>query len=229
MSESSLSITRGDLKRHIARFWGASRTIADVTTTNSTDLTDILTSGERQFYLPPGGHQWSFLTSQLSLSLTNGTASYDLPDDFSGMLDDELAFTSSKPWPLKLCPLKLLLEKQQDGTSMPSGISQPLLCAVKPKTSFSPSTGQRWQAVLWPTPTSSLTAVGRYRALPNVMSDDAYYPMGGQPHAQTLIESCLAVAEEYMNDEDGIHRARFVDLMNASIALDLRLHSQEAA
>lgn len=229
MSESTLSVTRAEVKRALARFLGLSRTISDWTSENTTDLTDLTSAGERNFYTPTNGHQWSFLTVQLSLSIVNGTSSYDLPDDFAGFLDEELAFSTTKTWPLKLAPLKLVLEKQQDGTSMPSGISQPLLAAVRPKTAFAPATGQRWQVLLWPTPTSSLTVVGRYRSLPNTMSDDAYYPMGGQPHGQTLIESCLAVAEESLNDESGVHRARFNELMAASVAADLRLHQQEAA
>jgi hypothetical protein len=230
MSEPTLSITRGDLKSALGRFLGISRTSSDWTTENAADVLYCIQCGERQFYAPASGHQWSFLTTALSLSLSNGTATYDLPDDFGGFLDSELAFASTKTWALKLVPLKLVLEQTQTyGTSMPTGITQPVMGAVKPKTAFAPATGQRWQIQVWPSPTGSITATGRYRALPNTIDDDAHYPMGSELHSQTLIESCLAAAEEFMNDEDGVHRARFNELMQASIACDLRLHAQEAA
>lgn len=229
MSESTASVTRGDLKRHVLRFWGASRTLGNITSENATDLADIIAGAERQFYSPPNGHQWSFLAGVLSISITNGTATYDLPDDYAGMLDQELALSTTASWAIKVKPLKLVLEQTQTyGTSMPSGISKPLMVAEKPKT-FTASTGQRWQAQFWPTPTGSAAVTGRYRVLPNVMSDDTYYPMGGQPHAQTLIEACLSLAEQMMNDEAGVHTQRFNELMAASVAMDLRLHQQEAA
>lgn len=237
MSESSLTLTRLQLKEHLGMFLSWSRTIADWTAENALDATRIIQAGERQFYAPvlksqnpnapPKSYVWSFLSPKLTLAMT--TNATDLPDDFGGFLDTELAFTSAVTWPLTLVPIWRVLEKIQAGTSMPTGITQPLLGAVTPKVQAIAATGQRWQITVWPTPTSSISVTGRYRSNPLTISDDTYYPMGGEPHAETLLESVLAAAEEFMNDTAGVHRERFETLLAASVALDQRLHQQEAA
>lgn len=237
MAESTLTLTRLQLKTAVGQYLSLSRTIADWSAENASDVDLILASGLRNFYSPhiksknPSAphhtHVWSFLIGRTSVSLSNGTATYDLADDFGGFVDTELAFTSSKDWPLLLVPMWRVLEKIQSGTSMPSGITQPLLAAVERK-SFTAATGQRWQIVVWPTPTSSLTATGRYRSEPDLFANDAHYPMGNALHAETIQESCLAAAEELMNDQSAVHRERFVVLLEASIAADRELHKSEA-
>lgn len=239
MSESSLTLTLADLKAEIGFYLPISRTVADWTAENTADIARILKTGQRQFYEPsyrpvPNAplrvHIWSFLRARASITLSSGTATYDLPDDFAGFLDDHLAFTSTKDWALELKPMEHVLESiQRLGTSMPTGISQPLIAAIESKTSTLGTTGQRWQIVMWPTPASTLVITGPYRLNPNALATDTHYPLGGELHSQTLLESCLAAAEEFANDSLSIHRDRFQELLHASILLDQRLHPAEAA
>lgn len=231
MAESTLSINRGIIKRELRRLLPYALT-GSLTTDQTSHVNDIIYQGERQFYHPTVGgkpYVWSFLTRILSLSISSGTSTYDLPDDFAGIIDERLAFTSSKPWALELVPMEHVLEKIQDGTGMPTGITQPLIAAIQPK-SFTSSTGQRQQIIMWPTPTSSLTVTGRYCRIPDqIADDDSYYPMGGGHYSQTLLESCLAAAEAEMNDEEGVHAKKFAERLAASIELDRMLHKSEAA
>lgn len=238
MAESTLTLTRLQLKEALGEFLGISRTVANWTATAAADVDRILAKALRSFYSPlrrtnnPNApvvsHQWSFLIRRATVSLSNGTNLYDLADDFGGFLDSELAFTTSKTWSLKLVEMWRVLERIQDGTAMPTGITQPLIAAVEPK-SFTPATGQRWQILMWPTPASSLTITGRYRSQPDFISNDAYYPLGGSLHAETLLESCLAAAEEFQNDSATLHRERFQQLLEASIAADKELHAANSA
>ncbi len=239
MAESTLTYTLADLKAEIGAYLGVSRTSSDWTAENLADIVRVLKSGQRQFYepyfipapgAPPKVHIWSFLRARLSLSISNGTNNYDLPDDFAGFLDEELAFLTTKNWPLKLVPMKFFLEKYQlNQGAMPSGESQPMIGAVESKTSTLGTTGQRWTIYLWPTPASSLTLTGQYRLNPAALATDGHYPLGGEAHSQTLLESCLSAAEEFLNDSSTLHRDRFQELLASSIALDSRLHAQEAA
>lgn len=236
--ESTLTITFAGLKSEIGAYLGISRTTTDWSAENTADVARILKAGQRQFYeasyrpnpnAPLRTHVWSFLRKRMSLNISSGTATYALPDAFAGFLDPELAFTASKAWPLTLVPMWRVIEKIQAGTSMPTGISQPLLAAVESVTSTLSTTGQRWQIVLWPTPDSSLVVTGQYRLNPDALATDGHYPLGGEAHAQTILESCLAAAEEMMNDQLTIHRERYAELLAQSIQLDSRLHAQEAA
>lgn len=239
MAESTLTRVYSDLKSEIGAYLGVSRTVADWTAETTADVARILQSAQRSFYEPwyrpvPNAplqiHVWSFLRARLSLAISSSTNLYDLPDDFAGFLDTELAFTSTKTWPVKLVPMWRVLEKIQDGTTPPSGITQPLIAAVESKSSTLGTTGQRWQILLWPTIASGTpTITGQYRLNPAALATDTHYPLGGEAHSQTLLESCLAAAEEFQNDQLTIHRERFAELLQASIALDTRLHAQEAA
>ncbi len=233
MAESTLSINRGIIERELRRFLQYALT-GTLLTDQDTNIDDIIHSGERAFYEPAidgKPYCWSFLTKIETITTANGTATYALTDGFAGFLDKELTFAAAntKPWPLLLVPLEHVLEKIQDGTGMPSGltVAQPLIGAVAPVT-FATATGQRQQITLWPTPNSILSITGRCRLIPDATPDvDADYPMGGQPHAQTLLECCLAAAEAFMNDEEGVHTKRAAERLAASIALDMRLHPQE--
>lgn len=238
MSESTLSLTRGNIKSAIGAYLGVSRTTGSWSTDTANDVSRIIAAGERQMYAPaipmPNGapaksYVWSFLISTATVSISNATATYDLPDNFSGFITDRLAFSSVKDWPLKIVPYDELLESiQMYGTSMPSGITQPLKAAVIPKT-FTATTGFRQQITMWPTPTGTLSASAPYRKMPDATSTDNDYPMGGALHAETYLESCLAKAEEFQNDQSTIHRERFAELLAASVALDSQLHPQVAA
>lgn len=237
MAESSLTMTRLQLKQALGEQLSISRDPNDWSADAAADVNRILAKGLRSFYLPmirsknPNApletYLWNFLIRRTTVSLSNGTNLYSLGDDFSGWVDTELAFTTSKDWSLKLVEMWRVLEKVQAGTSMPTGITQPLLAAVEPDT-FTATTGQRWKMLVWPTPTGSLTVTGRYRSEPDFFSDDAHYPLGGALHAETLLESCLAAAEELNDTTATIHRDRFQQLLEASIAADQELHSTAA-
>lgn len=241
MAEPTLTMTRLELKKALGEKLAIARDPNDWSADAAADVDRILAKGLRSFYSPlirtknPNAplesHQWSFLIRRTTVSLSNGTNLYTLTDDFGGFLDTELMFVASnlssgsaKTWPLKIVEWWRVLEKIDAGTSMPTGISQPLLAAIEPVT-FTPATGQRWQMAVWPTPTSSLSVSGRYRSQPDFFSDDTHYPLGGSLHAETLLESCLAAAEEFQNDSATLHRERFQQLLEASIAADKELHA----
>ena len=76
--------------------------------------------------------------------------------------------------------------------------------------------------ILWPTPDAIYTLTYRFIPHPDALTTAAPYPYGGAAHAETLIESCLAVAEQRMNHERGLHYAAFMDRLGASVAYDRR-------
>lgn len=239
MSESSLTLTFADFKVAIGQLLDVSRDPTQWTAETIADVGRILQSGQRQFYeaqyrpvpqAPVRVHVWSFLRARASITLANGTQTYALPDDFGGFLENRLSFTSTKTWSLQITKMDDVLEHIQDfGTGMPTGETQPLLAAVEMVSSTLGTTGQRWQIVMWPTPVSTLTITAPYRLSPNALATDTHYPLGGEMHSETLLESCLACAEERQNDQSTLHRERFQELLAASIQLDMQLHAQEAA
>ena len=55
---------------------------------------------------------------------------------------------------------------------------------------------QRWEVLFYPTPNDDRTLHYRYAVAPPPISAEHQWPYGGKQHAETILQSCLAVAEE---------------------------------
>ncbi len=148
---------------------------------------------------------------------------YTMPDAFGG-IDGPLTFneyTSSDV--VKVTGESRVRMLNQWNTTT----GRPQLCAVRWKYSDS-TAGHRAEMIFWPTPDSAYILYYRYLFLPDALDASNLYHLGGMAHSETLLESCLAVAEMRKNDERGIHWARFLELLQTSIDYDLRSMSAES-
>lgn len=226
--ESTLSETRNGLKRAIGRYLMLSRDSSKWGSTATQDVDDIIKSAERMFYrahkLPDEQsiHIWSFLQPEFTLELDEDEEDFDLPADFGGFVEKRLRFsTADNAWlPLKNVPVGKILQKRQLGEVTSS--SQPLLYAVNTKA-YDQDTGQRFQLMVWPKGPG--TVQGTYLSNPSAISDADPYPLGGQPHAETLRAAALASAELEINGERGVHWAKFKECLTDSIAIDRKLNT----
>lgn len=225
MAESSLSIGYPELRREIGRFLGIGRDPAGWTADQVTDVEDILKAGLRQFYFPQeagDSHRWSFLYPVTTLTTVSGTQTYNLPDDY-GAIQGRMTFPANSGIcyrPIQIVSEEMIREYAQRDTNN----TRPRCAAIRPKP-FDGTSGQRWQILFWPVPDAAYTLSYRYQANPAQLSTDAPYPLGGMKHAETIIESCLSVAESRMNDELGIHSANYQRLLLASIQQDRMNHT----
>lgn len=225
MAESQLSLTRTQLREAVGTFLDLGFEVADYSTDDLLLIDRAIDAGLRQFYEPlplPGeraAHTWSFLYPIGTLSLVSGQSEYDLPDDFGGiterffMVGDDLS-----NFPLEMTNMaRILALREMDDSS--SGPPQMVALNLIPATGETPT---RYSAVVYPTPGQAYTLKFPYRSNPYQLSATAAYPLGGQPHAETLRESCLAAAERDVNDEIGIHNSQFQARMVASVTYDRR-------
>ena len=112
------------------------------------------------------------------------------------------------------------MRQRDSGTAQ----SNPTLMAIRPKSSDG-SNGQRFELMLWPDPDKAYTVSYRYQALPSKLTTGNPYPLGGEAHAETILASCLAVAESRQENNAGIHNANFVQRLQASIVYDRNMHT----
>ena len=57
----------------------------------------------------------------------------------------------------------------------------------------------------------------------NKLSQTNPYPLGGMQHGETILESCLSIAEQRLNDgQKGQHWQQFMTRLAASISYDRR-------
>lgn len=100
----------------------------------------------------------------------------------------------------------------------------PYLVAISPKTTDG-TQGQRWEAMFHRPPNDVLILEYRYYVLPDALVlDDLEYPYGSAAHSETILESCIAIAESREKDGGtGEHQARFTGLLQSSMDHDRSL------
>lgn len=205
MAESTLSITRSDIKQELARYLGITLTASDQATHDSSAITFAIEEGERDFY---NAYAWPFLRPIGLFHLDASDADYDLPDDFGGFIERELHYSrGDNAWhSLKQTSVANILKHR--GESPLETLAFPTLYA-ETWLEAGNSRGQRRTLIVWPAPSATITVRGQYISIPNAISDSAPYPLGGQQHSGTLLAACLAAAERIQDGAEGVWAATY--------------------
>lgn len=227
MSESTLSVSRNEIRQEVAFYLGFGRTESKWSAARVTEIDQYVKEGLRQFYFPeviqvtPGqslAHRWSFLEPEATLDTVVGQEDYDMPDDF-GSLINEFTFSADEvagQRPISMVSAPLIRRSRQQDV----GSQRPTAWALAPKASTGAS-GQRYKVMLWPAPDQIYTLNYQYSVLPNMLTGPLPYPLGGAAFGQTILASCLAIAEQKGNKESTIHRQEFLRRMKASVSEDM--------
>lgn len=229
MAESTLALKFSDLQSEVGLFlgWGRGEDAGDRAWSSQEEasLVSIVRSGLRQFYFPPviegsaTAYDWSFLKPFASLSLASGDQTLTLPDDFGGIEGRITVSTTSSSIPDDVPLLNEgLLNKWYSQT--PDATGRPKAAALQPVKGTHPQHGQRWNLFVFPEADAAYTLEFAYYLLPNCLTGDWPYAYGGASHAETLLESCLAIAEQRLDDSMSVHSAKFQERLRASIAQD---------
>jgi hypothetical protein len=237
MAESTLSLALTDLQGDVGYFLGYGRGLGTVTdpTWNSQqqqNVTVCVNSGLRQFYFPPplpgemGSYDWSFTKPITTLTLPSGAQYIQLPDDFGG-IDGQITVqgvtTSLTPWPINIVGEGTL---RQYYANIPTASGRPTMAAVVPLKGTSVSSGQRFQLNFWPQADQNYTINFPYYIHPDALTTGTPFPLGGLIHAETIRESCLMAAENFLDDTSQIHAQKFMERLTASVNNDRRLKPQ---
>lgn len=234
MSDSALSLTLGELRSEVARYLQFGRGYNDLAGREKADVDSCIRRGVRQFLSPPPvdgsseSHTWSWLRPEGTLVTVASTVSYDLPVNFGGIIGP-FAYQSSSDGsirPIEVTSVSSLNARKQMDTIT---TGRPELAAILPKVDSSgdPARPSSFEVTLFPTPDSAYTLKYQYVATITDFTDrgnDAHVP-GGQMHAETLIASCLSIAESLTTDQPGRYMSLFVQRLQASVSSDRRLNT----
>jgi len=155
-------------------------------------------------------------------------ATYAMADNHGGFID-QLHYDAgdNSHHSLELTsPNRILALRQQNvGTVSPS--SSPVLAAEIIRSSGGTNMldgdkreiGQRNLLMVWPEPNGIYTIHGRHNELQDTLAFNEY-PLGGAAHSETILASCLAVAESRVDDQQGNMAANFQRLLAASVNHD---------
>lgn len=222
MPESLLQIGFTEIRAQITQaLHGGRGEYHNLEQSEKDNILSVIRTGERRFYYPqvvdPAlSHQWSFLYPLLTLPIQADIDDYELPDDYGGIVGSlTYAAEDNTPSPVIKVPEYHILQQRGRSTNT-SGF--PRYFAERSVVSDG-LRAQRWMIRFWPTPDGDYTLLGKYRVHPGGMSENRPYPYGGVEHSQTILESCLAAAEQ-QNGEEGIHTRAFLNALSASIQYD---------
>ncbi len=230
MPESTLSLSRTDFGAKVAYLLGYGRGADFGGTAFSTrqqqNLDDALNNGLHGFYYPvclPGertAHEWSFLRPTASLTLELGLAALPFPADFGGMAGDEVVIATPTGRGYSTVPVVGVAMIDRLAAENPGRTGSPMMVAKRPLKGTGTNTGQRWELAVYPTADVEYVLQIAYTIVPNALTAANPYPYGGPVHSMTLLESCLSVAEANQDDTLGLHKALFMERLQASVSHD---------
>lgn len=222
--ESSLSLKKQDYEAAVGRHLGFGRgeLSGEPAWSNRqyADIKDCVKSGLRRFYQ---AHNWSFLRPVATLTLASGGYTADLPDDF-GNLEGMVRVTSPTSSARSFRQTGRVRMLRAEHTATRTG--PPEECEVEPIRGTTATSGQRFRLAFWPTADQAYTLEAVYSLHPDALFGDRPYPYGGEAHAETILEACLAVAEERLDNTRGVHAAAFEEMLVRSKRYDQRLKPQ---
>lgn len=180
-------------------------------------------SGLRDFYSPMlvlgslDAWEWSFLKPTERLYTVANQQTIDLPPGFCAF-DGPIHYPPSAS---VLGPeIAIVAEHIIHNKNTPGLVaSSPRMGALRVKNPD--DGGTRYELLLWPTPDAEYELICKYKANPELLRSDEDVPLGGQEHAQTILESCQAAAEVMLGKE-GVHAKRFQERLAASVRRDMQ-------
>ena len=233
MAEAGLSLGFSDFTQAVGEFMGLAADSDDWSTGDEAKVERFVQAGYRRFLRPPSipwrgatlVHAWSFLYPTATVALLEGDADIDCPDDFGG-LEGNMVYDSDEnqsPGNIEKRPVGQVETLIQSSADSPG---PPVYVAVRAKAGTG-TTGQRFEFLFWPISDTDRTAHYRYVALEGQLSTSAPYPIGGQPHAETILAFCLAIAELRTRDGKGAMWDDAMEQLASSVAYDLEHHTPD--
>lgn len=217
----SLEVDLAYLERLVGMNMGYGPHSAVWTHGESQMVAEAIRTGLRRFYTPailPGernAHQWSFLRPLGQITTVADVHEYDLPDDFA-MIDGPLTYHPDTSVLYQSIPV--VSEHQiRAGRQHTQYSARPEVAAI---SVASVDGATRWKVQFWPTPDGAYQIEYRYKTNPGLLAASKSMPYGGAPHAQTIIEACLAAADGLLGVKNSQHEIRYLDLLRTSVSID---------
>ncbi len=225
MAESTLNLKFATIVEEVAAFLGVSLDIER----QKARVESFVKSGLRQFYFPKAdgngnSYDWSFLKPVYRTTLLQNENILALPDDFGGFEGEiVVALESGSFWPVKLVGIGRV---ELDNARLPVTLGYPLEACLEPLKGTTINRSQRFQLKFFPVADQDYTLIFQYYILPECLDGTHPYAYGGAAHAETILESCLMIAEQRDDDAMAVHTRAFNERLMASIAYDRKFKPQ---
>lgn len=197
----------------------------------------VIQRGLRQFYYPtymdrqrPKTHLWSFLLIHEEFTTVADTAYYSLPLNFTAV-EGPLEYDTAESTHIRMQPVEIINHAEMlrhQRNPVWDSWDYPKWAAVIPEDVRGDTTDYPRKTLrLFPVPTTTYTLRYRYRAAgvdPSLLGDptdtDDRYLIGSAEHAETIIASCLAIAESMQESNANDKKRAFDERLLASVMFD---------
>lgn len=226
---ASLVLRKAELESQVATTlgWGPGEDFGGETWDAQTKalLKGFIDSGYARFIntpeikgVHPGGYDWSFLKPKMRLLAPADTERLMLPEDFHGFTGElTIEQDTGSNLPIRLGnDSQMAMERQK----APTRTGRPLLAVIRTRK----GDPAHYDLDLWPKTDAEYVLVGLYNLSPEALTDASPIAYGGAIHRETLLQSCLAVAEERWDRVNkGPQFNAFMMMLAASIRKDREL------
>lgn len=194
----------------------------------------LIANGEYRKITEVGGATAASIDRAFSSNLSSSAyeildGTYLLPTDFGGLRGSITFRDNSDEIPLRLVNESAIRRLRSDE---PVKRGVPEYAAIVPAdTENTSETAQLYKLSLWPYPDKVYDLFYTYTVYVNALSsdnyaiaDDNHVPIGGAYHSETILASCLAIAEQIVDEfnNPGKMQAKFTERLAASISYDRR-------
>lgn len=220
------------IKTHLADWLGLTRNTegegSDWNTDESNRLDEVIRQGYWRFIynsvLPneKTAHRWSFMQPAGTLSTTASDYLYDLDDDFGAIIGD-ISYNNDED-------IDRIIRQTNPGwidrqLAINDAEGRPARFAIRPKA-HDQTAEQVQELMFYPIPDDAYDLIYHYHARFAALSNTNRYPLGGQAHADTILQSCRDVATQFHRDADPALQKRehdvYFERLQASIEFDRR-------
>lgn len=234
--ESTLTLKRSQIAGKVGIFlgWGAGEDEGDRawTTRQAREIKDCVESGLRRFYYPSPALTkgisiiWSFLHPILELEIEAGKRTIALPGHFGGVDAEEIYVTDSSSRMYMAIRIEGPGKLEGLYATNPDPTGRPQIASIVPLKGITHDKGQQFQLQVYPETDAAYTLRFPYYFLPGYPDGTEAFAYGGSEHTETILESCLAVAEERRDNAPGVHLAAFQRQLLASMQMDRKKKEQ---
>lgn len=232
MSESTLSLTYKEVLSRLGEWlgYGYGADFGDPAwgDREARHLANAVKDGAHLVYQPPvlpgdaAPHRWSWLRPLSEVRLDAGASSAPLPDDFNGFGGSAATVHTTDGvsyWPVEVAHEPLLRARQ---AADPNTTGRPRLVAEQARRGTTRTSGQRYDALVWPTTDRAYTLWATYDCVPSLPDDAHPYFYGGPLAAQLVLAACLAQAESRRDGFKGPMWDDFAARLAAAVGQDRR-------
>ncbi len=156
---------------------------------------------------------------------------YILPKNFGGIVGPTMSFDATTGFaPLDITSESRINRLRQDNRVVQT--FRPRLAAVRPTTvgGGTADPGQRWELMLWPIPDAIYVLHFQFLIAVGNIASSSEVPPGGMFHHETIMASCLAMAESMLEPAPPVRlrEEAYMKRLIASISLDRQLTTPDS-